>query len=323
MVLKTVSENQKSMNDQLYIHFLGTGASVPSLKRGLPAAVIIKDQTIILLDCGEGTQLKLLQAGISAAKIRYIFLSHLHGDHLFGLPGFLTSQQMFQRIHPLTLFAPFGIGSFMDCLMQTTGFNPYFPFKIVELPADESGALNFKDFDMSYQPLDHKSPCLGYHFREHDKPGKFNAEHAEELGIPHGPERTRLQNGETVKLEDGRFVKPEQVMESPIPGRTITYCTDTRPCDATVELARDSQILIHDATFTESHKDRAFPTGHSTASQAAMIAKKANVERLYLWHLSMRLDKQGEEQSLSQARSVFPESFIVQDLDSICLNRPR
>ncbi|MBD3373431.1 ribonuclease Z [candidate division KSB1 bacterium] len=311
------------MNDQVYIHFLGTGASVPSLKRGLPAAVIMKDQTGILLDCGEGTQLKLLQAGISAAKIRYIVLSHLHGDHLFGLPGFLTSQQMFQRIHPLTLYAPVGIRSFMDCLMQITGFNPTFPFELVELPADESGSLNFNQFDISYRPLDHKSPCLGYHFKEHNKPGKFDAERAEQLGIPHGPERSRLHNGEAVELEDGRIIEPEQVVESPIPGRTISYCTDTRPCDATVELARGSQILIHDATFTEMHKDRAFPTGHSTAVQAAMIAKNANVEKLYLWHLSMRLDKQGEEQSLSEARSVFPESFIAQDLDSICLNRPQ
>jgi ribonuclease Z len=311
------------MNDQVYIHFLGTGASVPSMKRGLPAAVIIKDQIGILLDCGEGTQLKLLHAGISASKIRYIFLSHLHGDHLFGLPGFLTSQQMFQRIHPLTLFAPSGIRSFLDCLMQTTGFNPTFPFELVELAADESGSLNFNDFNISYQPLDHKSPCLGYHFKEHHKPGKFNSERAKELGIPHGPERSRLQNGEAVKLGDGRIVKPEQVLESPIPGRTITYCTDTRPCDAAIELARESQILIHDATFTERHKERAFLTGHSTSLQAALIAKNANVEKLYLWHLSMRLDKEGEQQSLREARSVFPETFIAQDLDSICLNRPQ
>ena len=302
------------MTDTVHIVFLGTGAAAPSLSRGLPSLAIIRENRIVLCDCGEATQLKLMQAGLSPAKIRTILISHLHGDHIFGLPGFLSSQQLLGREAPLSIYGPPGIQNFIDCMSQVSKYAVEYPLNIIELSPDNKENFREGQFLISSQNVLHSSPCLGYRLQESDKPGKFDADKANELGIPDGPERAKLVGGETIEF-NGKTVHPSDVVGPSQPGRILTYCTDTRPCDAVLELAKECDLLIHDATFSDAYADRAEPTFHSTSRQAAEIAKQAHAQKLALWHLSIRVHGEEERALLEQAREVFPQSYLPNDLD--------
>jgi ribonuclease Z len=308
------------MTDQLYIVLLGTGAAAPSLSRGLPALAIVRESKIILCDCAEGTQLKLLQAGLSAAKISTICISHLHGDHIFGLPGFLTSQQLFGRTALLTIYGPPGIAAFVDTIANISKYELAYPVEVVEIDPGVTSEFTIHEFHVTCMNLCHSSPCLGYRFHESDKPGKFDDVTAEVLGIPLGPLRGQLQRGEAITLHK-KLIQPQAVMGPPIPGRIITYCTDTRPCEATLQLARQSDLLIHDSTFSDAYADRAIPTFHSTSREAAEIAKVAEARKLILWHLSIRIHGEEELNLLAQAQQLFPMTVLPHDLDAIHVPR--
>lgn len=308
------------MSDELKIVFLGTSAAIPTLRRGLPSLAIVKDNRAYLCDCGEGTQLRILQAGLHPSKIGHIFISHLHGDHIFGLPGFLTTQQMMGRTNPITLWGPKGLSDFITGIRKISEFTLDFPLRIVEL-GPETQKFKVDEFDVEATPLEHRSLCFGYGFFEESKPGRFDVEKAEMLAIPPGPQRAALKQGESI-LVGGKTIKPENVVGPSIPGRVIAYCSDTRPSSQTVELARNCDVLIHDSTFAEHHHVRAHESFHSTAGQAADIASRAGAKKLMLWHISSRYDEDDERELLSQARQVFPESYLCEDFAELSIQRP-
>lgn len=307
------------MTDLLKLIFLGTGAAAPSITRRSPALAIQREGEVILCDCGEGVQVRLQQAGVSPADVRTILISHLHGDHLFGLPGFLSSQQLFKRVQPLTLYGPVGLKRYLDCVQAVSKYPVDYPLTVVELE-EERHCFRAGAFEILVLPLCHTSPCLGYRLQEDAKAGKFDAQKAIALGIPNGPERKLLQQGQTVPV-GGRLIDPADVVGPTIPGRVIAYCTDTMPCENALVLANDCDVLVHDATFSDAYADRAEPTRHCTSRQAAQIAKDAGAQQLMLWHLSIRVHGEQEAALLAQAREVFPPAELPSDLQELIINR--
>ncbi len=302
------------------IAFLGTGAAVPSPRRGLPSLALIHNSLTILCDCAEGTQMRFSSAKISPSKIRFLFISHLHGDHLFGLPGFLTTQQMMSRKAPLTIISPVGMQRFLDCVRTVSGFHIDYSLSIEEMSDVDIHSFEAGPLQVDVKPLQHSTFCLGYRFAEPPKPGKFDEKKAQQLGIPISPIRSELQKGLPAVLPDGRRILPQQVVGPSRPGRVVTYCTDTRPCKAAVELAQGCDVLIHDSTFSEANREEAEMSLHSTAIEAAEVAAQARAKKLILWHISGRNDDAREIEMLQEARSVFPESYLPEDFE--CLEVP-
>ncbi|MDZ7724597.1 MAG: ribonuclease Z [candidate division KSB1 bacterium] len=296
------------MTTTVSVVFLGTGASLPSPERNVSAAVLCSDRHLYLLDCGEGTQQRLMSAGLSPTRISSVFISHLHGDHLFGLAGYLTSQQLLQRQELLNIYGPPGLQHYIRCMQQVAGYDLNYPVEIIEIDPGTPDRFMVNEFTVQTAGLEHKVPVIGYRFEEAEKPGKFDPEKAHALGVEPGPDRARLQGGHPVK-RGSRTVYPDDVLGPPIPGRIITYCTDTRPCDAAVELARNSDLLIHESTFSDEFQERARFTQHSTAREAAQIARSAGALRLALYHISMRFHKNSDV-LLAQAGSEFASCFI-------------
>ena len=264
--------------------------------------------------------MRLMRAGLSPTKISHIFISHLHGDHIFGLPGYLTSQQMLSRQKPLTIVGPEGLRKLLITIQEVSGYQLDYSLNIIEISSDD-WEFATDSFQVVAQQLDHRTTCYGFRFTEPAKPGRFNSEKAEELGIPHGPDRSRLQQGQSIQLPNGRIVRPEEVLGPPRPGRIITYCTDTRPCAAGIALARNCDVLIHDSTFSDEHSDRASETFHSTARQAAEVAAAAQARLLVLWHISARINEDQEEDILAEARQVFSATILPSDFETLTVQR--
>lgn len=280
----------------------------------------MRENKIVLCDCGEGTQLKILQAGLSPSKIHTISISHLHGDHIFGLPGFITSQQLFGRTSSLTIYGPPGIRDYMQAIADISKYHIEFPLEVIEIDPHHTSTLKIDEFVVTSKDLDHSSPCLGYRFEESNRPGKFDNIKADELGIPNGPLRSQLQQGKTIYL-DGKEIIASDIVGPSIPGRIIAYCTDTKPCDATLELAANCNVLIHDCTFSDAWADKADLTFHTTSRDAAKLAKAAKVDQLLLWHLSIRVHGEEEAQLLAQAQEEFPNCILPNDLDELDIPR--
>lgn len=302
------------MNERFRIVFLGTGAAIPSERRALPALALILEQEIVLFDCSEGTQMRLLQAGLAASRIRTIFISHLHGDHIFGLPGLLTSQQLLGREAPLDIWGPPGIYDFLQGISAVTGSNVDFSLTVHSIVPHLGTRLSFEHFDLTAYPLEHSKPCYGYRLIEKEQPGKFDEEMAERLGIPFGPERKALVSGQSVLLASGRKIMPHEVVGPARRGRSLAYCTDTRPCEGSRLLAQDADVLIHDSTFCHALQARARETTHATAVEAAQVAADADAGVLFLWHISGRHDEANEEIMLQEARALFPNTLLSRDL---------
>jgi ribonuclease Z len=307
------------MSDHLSLTFLGTGASLPSKRRGMPSLVIRKDGEYILCDCSEGTQQRIMQANIPPSRIRTILISHLHGDHIFGIPGFITSQQMTSRSNPLRIIGPNGLQKYLGLIRDISGYSIDYPLEIDEI----SGVMHeFKagSFYVTAHLLDHQGqPCYGFRLQEKDKLGKFDSKKADALGIPQGPERAALLRGGNIVLADGRTIEPNSLVGPMRPGRVIVYCTDTKPCQAAVELAKKCDLLVYDSTFADDHAELANESGHSTSRQAALLAEKAVAKQLVLWHISPRYDEEQEQLLLQQAREVFPNTLLPYDLQTLIL----
>jgi len=308
------------MTDSLKIIFLGTGAATPTIERGLPALVIQKENQNILCDCGEGTQLQLQRAGVSPAKISAVLISHIHGDHVLGLPGFINTQQLMGRRNPLSIYGPPGLQAFLDCAANISKYKPEFPLQVVELAPRSNAMFSVAGFSIVARNLDHSTPCLGYRVEEPPKPGPFNAAKAEAMGIPEGPLRAALQRGESIAL-NGRTVSSSEIVGRQKPGRVVAYCTDTRPCDAGIALAENCDLLVHDATFSDACQIHAEPTKHSTGREAAIVARTAGANKLALWHLSIRLRGEEEHKLLQQAREEFSNSHLAADLEHMEIQR--
>jgi len=299
--------------DQMQVLFLGTGAAIPSPQRSLPSLALLFDGEVVLCDCCEGTQMRLQQAGISAARINHIFISHLHGDHIFGLPGLITSQHLLKRSEPLYVYGPAALATFLQTVQEVTQHHLSYPLIIKKWPLSEGESLALPRFSVTALPLEHSQPCYGFRFTEPDRPGAFDAERAQALAIPATAVRTALIQGQSISI-DGQWISPEQVVGPLRKGRSIAYCTDTRPCSNAVVLAQEADVLIHESTFHPKHAELARETGHSTCIEAAEVARQAGCRRLFLYHISGRLQKNEEAEMLQMARAIFPATDLPEEL---------
>ncbi len=297
--------------------FLGTGGSVPTRGRGLPCVALRRDGDLFLFDCGEGTQRQMMQAGLGFNRPTTVMISHLHGDHLLGLPGLLQTMSSFARDKPLELFGPLGIGAYLKSLHGTLGFASTFPVKVRELRPDTTVEKN--GYDVKTGLAKHDITCLAYAIEEKNRPGRFHPSEANRLGVPEGPLWRELQFGRQVKV-DGKIVESGQVTGPPRRGLKIVYAIDTRPCVAVRLLAKDADLLMHDGGFAEDRKDKAKAYYHSTAREAASLAKASRARRLALVHISAVTRDDGI--LLREARRVFKQTIVPKDFDVVSLDRP-
>jgi len=293
----------------LSITLLGTGAACPSVERNVAALALAREGETLLFDCGEGTQRQMMRYGTSFA-FREIFFTHYHADHMLGVTGLMRTMGLQDRTVGVTLYGPRGAARVLGAAITLGIERNRFPIDIVELQAGDR--IRRDDYDIIVFPTDHRADTVGYALAEHTRLGRFNPERARELGIPEGPLWGRLHRGESVELPDGRRVGPAELVGEPRPGRTVVYTGDTRPSLAVVEAARGADLLVHDSTFGEEERERAIETGHSTAAQAAEIAREAGVRQLVLTHISPRYTRDAPE-LLAEAKAVFPDSIVARD----------
>jgi ribonuclease Z len=284
----------------LSIHFAGTAGSVPSAYRGLPATLLRYGSDKLLIDCGEGTQRQLLRQ-VGLPEITEVFITHLHLDHWLGLPGMVKSFDLRDRTTPLTIFGPPGTEAIMEVMRRTVIGRTKYRLTVTDLESD--AVVDFDGYEVQVLRVRHRGEAYGYAFVEHDRPGRFDAELAQRLGVPFGPDFGRLQRGETVN-----GVHPGQVIGEPRRGRKLIFTGDTQPCDMVRLTADHADVLVHEATFLDEDRERAHETGHSTARQAAELAVEANVGMLALTHLSTRYHGREvqEEAVASFANTVVP-----------------
>ena len=295
----------------LDIVFFGTSGSMPTADRAPTALLVRRGGERLLFDCAEGTQRQMLRSTVGLLDLREVFLTHYHADHYLGLPGMLKTFSLRGREVPITIYGPPGLADLFGSLRRIFGRLEY-AHELVELRAGET--LDRGDYRLVTFPVAHGVSSIGYALIEEDRPGRFDVETADSLGVPPGPERGALQRGEAVQLDDGRIVTPEQVLGEPRPGRTVVIAGDTSPSPTVLEAARGADVLVHEATFLEDEKERARETAHSTAREAAEIARDAEVGMLVLTHLSNRYF--GPE-AVREARAVFPETVVPRDFDII------
>lgn len=271
----------------LRVTFLGTSGAVPTTDRAPSAICINREGDGLLFDCGEGTQRQMMRFN-TGFDIAAIFITHLHGDHILGIPGLVQSLSFNGREKPMTIYTPQGTGDQIKTLLTVGDYEPAFPIEIVELSAGDI-AHETDEYEVRAFQTHHQTNAVGYALVEADRPGRFDRQKAEEkLEIPPGPAYGRLHAGESVELDDGRVIEPDEVVGEPRPGRKIVYTGDTRPVDATVDIAKNADLLVHDATFAADNADRARSTAHSTGGEAGKIASRAGVDRLALTHISSR-----------------------------------
>ena len=294
----------------LSLFFAGTAGSVPTARRGLPALLLRAGGDQILFDCGEGTQQQLLRS-VGLPELDAIFLTHYHLDHWLGILGTLKTFDLRGRERPLAIYGPPGLRALMTAMKPAYGRVSY-PLALEELDPHEE--VRFGAYMISPFPVEHRVRAYGYAFVEDDRPGRFDAEEAERLGVAPGPDFGRLQHGETVG-----DVSPEQVVGEPRRGRRIVISGDTAPCQATEVFAHEADLLVHEATFMSEESERARETGHSTARQAAEVAAAADVRLLALTHLSTRYFP-GDLRD--EAREVFPDTLVPRDFDTIAVPFP-
>lgn len=295
----------------LVVTFLGTAASVPTRARGTAASLIARGGERWLIDCGEGTQRQLLRSGLGLVDVDIVLLTHLHGDHFLGIPGLVKTFGLRGRERPLRIVGPRGLMELLDRLGSVIGRTPY-PLALEEVSAGmvhETDGARIEAFH-----TDHTVPSLGYALVEDERPGMFDLAAARTLGIPSGPLYGRLQRGETITLESGVSVRPEQVLGEPREGRRIVVSGDTRPCEGTRTAAAGADVLIHEATFLHGDHERAVETRHSTAREAAELAREADVSLAALTHLSSRFMPR---EARAEAREHFDRVVVPRDFDQI------
>ena len=282
---------------------------MPTKDRNLPSVAVRRENEVIMFDCGEGTQKQMVLSRIGFNKKMKIFITHMHGDHVLGLPGMLQSMSLLGRSKELDVYGPQGIGDFVESVNRTVQFQLVFPLRIHEI--GPSTALNEPYYEIKVVRANHVIPCLSYALVEKPKPGRFNPKKAQALGVPKGPLWKKLQLGEDVKI-GGRIVKSSDVVGSPRAGVKLVYAVDTRPCSAVRRLASNADLLIHDGSFDDSMRDKAKEYGHSTASEAANLARQAKVKQLVLTHISAMYNN--PRVLLRQARKIHRRAVIASDL---------
>ncbi len=301
---------------RIEVIFLGTSAGAPTRERALSSVLVADGHRYILLDCGEGTQYRLMSCEVSVHRIDLVLITHLHGDHVFGLPGLIASMTLLGRTRELTIIGPSGIYEYLSCNIKFLGRLP-FKLQIIEVepPSEPKVVYSCENFQIQVVKTLHSCESIAFSLVWRIPVGKFRPEKAQRLGVPVHLWK-RLHYGECVILEDGREVCPEDVVDITTRGfLKLTYTGDTAPCEEVVKLAKDSDMLIHEATFSEDEApETVWSQGHSRTVDAAEVARRANVKMLILTHISSRY--QGlEDKLLHEARKIFPNTFIARDLE--------
>ena len=294
----------------LSLRFLGTAASRPTVERNVAALAVMREGETLLFDCGEGTQRQMMRYHVSFA-VADVFFTHFHADHVIGIIGLMRTMSLQGRTDRLTLWGPRGSTRVLRRAEQF-GFDRLgFPVEITEIEPNQP--LRRNGYNVIPFEVDHRgSASLGYAIVEETRKGRFNPELAREMGIPEGPLWGEIHRGNVVRLPDGRTVDPSLLVGPTRPGRRIVITGDTRPCASTTEMARDADLLVHEATFGDEEAERAVETGHSTAREAAMVARDAAARRLVLTHFSARYSHDATELE-REARQLFPKVLAARD----------
>ena len=296
--------------------FLGTSGAVPTTRRAPSAIMVNREGERFLFDCGEGTQRQMMRFG-TGFDVDHLLVSHLHGDHVLGIPGLVQTWDFQERESPLAIHVPPGSKRQIENLIGAIDHNPGFPIRIHEVTPG-GVAIDAEEYEVRTFETEHRTTSMGYALVEDDRPGRFMREKAEkELGIPPGPAYGKLHAGESVELEDGRVIDSDRVVGPPRPGRTLVYTGDTRPVQATVDVAQEPDLLIHDATFDDSESGRARSTGHATAREAGDIAARMNAKRLALTHISSRYAGNPKTHEREAAEAFSGECFVAEDGDTV------
>jgi len=264
-----------------------------------------------MFDCGEGTQHQLLRTASHPGKLDKIFITHLHGDHLFGLPGLLCSRSMAGNIHPLTIYGPSGIREFVETSLRISGSWTDYPLEIVEI----SAGVVFSDeaYTVTAAAMNHPVECYGYRIEEHDKPGALDGAALVAAGVPFGPLFQQLKRGERITLEDGRTIDGADYLSPPRPGKKLAIFGDTAPCESALALAQGVDLLVHEATLEAAMEEKANSRGHSSTRQAARLACDAQVKKLVITHVSSRYDAEGCAMLLAECRALFADCQLAED----------
>ncbi|MDQ3686327.1 MAG: ribonuclease Z [Acidobacteriota bacterium] len=299
------------------ITFLGTSAGVPTRQRNVAGVALQLPQRgeWWLFDCGEGTQHQILRASaLSLGQLTRVFITHMHGDHLFGLPGLLATGRLAGGAHRAHVYGPVGISEYLHACWRSTAAEAEFPVEIHELKPGE--IYRDEDFTVGCLPLKHRVPAYGFRVTEHDRPGRFRAEEAAALGVPFGPLFGQLKRGEMITLPDGQSVDGTALCDPAEPGRAVAYSGDTIYSEAMIELARDVDVLIHEATFSERDEGLARRSRHSTTTMAARVAAESGARTLMLTHISPRYapgTATTTDDLLREARAIFPQTELAHD----------
>jgi len=303
--------------------FLGTGAGLPALGRNVASTALnlsAEHGVIWLFDAGEATQHQMARAGLSLHRVTRVFVTHLHGDHLLGLPGLMASRSFQGDAGPLQLYGPPGLAEYVETTLRLTASHLTYPVDIQEV-ADEQTLACDDGWTVSVRLLDHVIASFGYRLVEPDRPGALQVDKLTALGLPPGPEYARLKRGLTVELSDGRVIDGRDVLGPAQSGRVVALTGDTRACAATVRLAEAADVLVHEATYAAAQADLAETFGHTTTEQAARIGLEAGVAQLLLTHISQRYATDDLACLEAEARQVLPATLVMHDLQTVPVKR--
>ncbi|MRN54563.1 ribonuclease Z [Paenibacillus monticola] len=297
------------------LYFLGTNAGVPTLQRNVTSValrLLEERRSFWMFDCGEATQHQILRSPLRLGKLEKLFITHLHGDHLFGLPGLLSSRGYQGGIAPLTVYGPPGLKNYLDISLSVSQSRIPYKLEIVE----HTGGLVFEDdsFKVEAGLLEHRIDSYGYRVTEKDSPGSLNTELLQSYGLKPGPLYGKLKKGENVTTEEGIVIYAAEVVSEPKRGRIVTILGDTRPCEGTLPLSVNADLVVHEATFAHDLADMAYQYHHSTARQAAELAKEAGAHQLLLTHFSSRYSNpEALIPLLEEAQMIFPETLLAEE----------
>ncbi len=309
----------------MQVTFLGTSSGVPTRGRNVSAVALRLPQRaeLWLFDCGEGTQHQFLRSDLRVSQLRRVFVTHMHGDHVFGLPGLLASLGLAGTCGGIDLYGPDRLRDFLEGVLHTSSTRIGYPLRYHRSSrAAAAGITLLEDGDISVRcaPLTHRVPAYAYRVDQKPRPGRFDVERARTLGIPPGPVYAQLKQGRSITLEDGRIINGASLCGPERPGASVVYCTDTVFCEAAVELARGADLLIHESTFAHAEAELAIARQHSTSTMAAQTAQAAGVKQLALTHLSPRYvagNPVSPDDLLAEARTIFANTVIARDFLSI------
>lgn len=302
--------------------FLGTGAGVPAKERNVSSIVLHLFQergTSWLFDCGEATQHQILYTNVKLSKLEKIFITHLHGDHIFGLPGLLGSRSFQGAETKLTVYGPTGIKDFIEISMKVSNTHVKYELEIVEF---EEGILFDDDtFSVEVRKVEHGIDSYGFRITEKNLPGTLLVEELKGIGIKPGPDFARIKRGENIQLPDGSELKAADFIGEPQKGRIVTIIGDTKPCDMINYLSKDADVLVHESTFSANEGENAHTFFHSTTEDAAIVAKNNNVKHLIVTHISSRYQGNDRQLLLDEVRTIFPNSSIAEDFKQFMIER--